>query len=133
MNLRTLNLWAVFVAALSAFLIGGLWYSPMLLGSAWKRANGFTADPPPAGPKGFLIAFLLSAVMAFNFAMFLNAPGTTLAWGATAGFLAGFGWVAMSLGIIAIFENRPFSYVAINGGYVTVALTVMGAILGAWR
>lgn len=133
MNLHTLNLWAVLVAALSSFLIGGLWFSPMLLGSAWKHANGFTADPPPAGPRGFLIAFLLSLVMAFNLAMFLNAPGTTLAFGAAAGFLAGFGWVAMSIGIIAVFEHRPFSYVAINGGYVTVALTVMGAILGGWR
>jgi hypothetical protein len=132
MNLHTLNLWAVLAAALSSFLIGGLWYS-VLFGSAWKRANGFTADPPAAGAKGFLIAFLLSLVMAFNLAMFLNAPGTTLVWGATAGFLAGFGWVAMSIGIIAIFEHRPFSYVAINGGYVTVALTVMGAILGGWR
>ncbi len=133
MNLHTLNFWAVLVAALSSFLIGGLWFSPMLLGSAWKRANGFAADPPPAGPRGFLIAFLLSLVMAFNLAMFLNAPGTTLAFGAAAGFLAGFGWVAMSLGIIAVFEHRPFSYVAINGEYVTVALTVMGAILGGWR
>jgi hypothetical protein len=133
MNFHTLNLWAILVAALSSFLIGGLWYSPMLFVSAWKRANGFVADPPPAGPKGFLIAFLLSLVMAFNLAMFLNAPNTTLAWGATAGFLAGFGWVAMGFGIIAVFEHRPLRYVLINGGYVTVALTVMGAILGAWR
>jgi hypothetical protein len=132
MNLHTLNLWAVLAAALSSFLIGGLWYS-VLFGPAWKRANGFTADPPAAGAKGFLVAFLLSLVMAFNLAMFLNAPGTTLVWGATAGFLAGFGWVAMSIGIIALFEHRPFSYVAINGGYVTVALTAMGAILGGWR
>ena len=132
MNLHTLNPWAVLVAAISAFLIGGLWYS-VLFGSAWKRANGFTGDPPAAGAKGFLIAFLLSLVMAFNLAMYLNAPGTNLAWGATAGFLAGFGWAAMSIGIIAVFEKRPFAYVAINGGYVTLALTVMGAILGAWR
>jgi Protein of unknown function (DUF1761) len=133
MNLHTLNTWAILVAALSSFLIGGLWYSPMLFVSAWKRANEFAVDPPPAGPKGFLIAFLLSLVMALNLAMFLNAPGTTLAWGATAGFLAGFGWVAMGFGIIAVFEHRPLRYVLINGGYVTVALTVMGAILGAWR
>jgi hypothetical protein len=133
MNLHTLNLWAILVAALSSFLIGGLWYSPVLLGSLWKRANGFTADPPGAGPRGFLIAFVLSLVMAFNLAMFLNAPGTTLAWGATAGFLAGFGWVAMSLGIIAIFEARSLLYAIVNGGYVTVALTAMGAILGGWR
>jgi hypothetical protein len=133
MNLHTLNLWAVIAAALSAFLIGGLWYSPILLGSAWKRANGFTADPPGVGPKGFLIAFLLSVVMAFNLAMFLNQPSTTLAWGATAGFLAGFGWVAMGIGIISLFEHRSLRYVIINGGYVTVSLTAMGAILGGWR
>jgi hypothetical protein len=132
MNLHTLNLWAVLAAALSAFVIGGLWYS-LLFGAAWKRANRFTADPPAAGPKGFAIAFALCLVMAFNLAMYLNAPGTTLAWGATAGFLAGFGWVAMSLGVISVFENRPLSYVLVNGGYVTVALTAMGAILGAWR
>jgi membrane-associated HD superfamily phosphohydrolase len=133
MNLNTLNIWAVVAAAVSAFLIGGLWYSPVLLGAAWKRANGFTADPPAAGAKGFAIAFLLSVVMSFNLAMFLNAPGTTLAWGATAGFLAGFGWGAMGLGIIAVFEHRPLSYVLVNGGYLTAALTVMGAILGGWR
>ena len=133
MNFHTLNLWAVVVASVSAFVIGGLWYSPVLLGGAWKRANGFVADPPAAGAKGFLIAFVLSLVMAFNLAMFLNAPGTTTTFGATAGFLAGAGWVAAGIGIVALFERRSWKYVVINGGYLTVALTVMGAILGGWR
>ena len=133
MNMHTLNIWAILAATISAFVIGGLWYSPFLLVSAWKRANGFTADPPAAGPKGFVIAFLLSLVMAFNLAMFLNAPTTTLAFGAMAGFLAGAGWVTTGIGIVSLFEHRPLNYVLINGGYLTVALTVMGAILGGWR
>ncbi len=133
MNLHTLNIWAILAAAVSAFLIGGLWYSGAVLGKPWKRANGFAADPPAAGPKGFLIAFVLSLVMAVNLAMFLNAPTTTLAFGAAAGFLAGAGWVAAGIGIVALFEQRSWKYVLINGGYLTVALTVMGAILGAWR
>ncbi len=133
MNFHTLNLWAIVAASVSAFVIGGLWYSPVLLGAAWKRANGFAADPPRAGAKGFLMAFVLSVVMAVNLAMFLNAPGTTLAFGATAGLLAGAGWVATGIGIVALFEHRPWKYVLINGGYLTVALTVMGAILGGWR
>jgi hypothetical protein len=133
MNVHTLNIWAIVAATVSAFVIGGLWYSPFLLGSAWRGANGFTDDPPAAGPKGFAIAFLLSLVMAFNLAMFLNTPTTTLAFGAAAGFLAGAGWVATGIGIVAVFEHRPLKYVLINGGYLTVALTVMGAILGAWR
>ncbi len=83
--------------------------------------------------KIFVISFVLSVVMALNLAMFLNDPKTNMAWGATAGFLAGFGWVAMGIGIVSLFERRPWSYVLVNGGYLTVALVVMGAILGGWR
>jgi len=132
MDLHTLNIWAILVAAVSAFVLGGIWYSPLLFLGAWKRANGFT-EQPPASPKIFIISFVLSLVMALNLAMFLNAPGTTLAFGAGAGFAAGFGWAAMGLGIVAAFERRPLSYVLINGGYLTVALTLMGVILGGWR
>jgi hypothetical protein len=71
--------------------------------------------------------------MAINLAMFLHDPKTDLMWGATAGFLAGFGWAAMGLGVVSLFERRPPSYMLINGGYLTLALTTMGAILGAWR
>jgi hypothetical protein len=134
MTFHNLNIWAILVSAVSAFVIGGLWYSPLLLGAAWKRANGFATDKPPAATaKIFAISFVLTLVMAFNLAMFLNDPKTNLAWGATAGFLAGFGWVAMGIGVVSLFERRPWTYVFINGGYLTVALVVMGAILGGWR
>lgn len=71
--------------------------------------------------------------MAINLALFLNDAKTTLAWGVAAGFLAGFGWAAMGVGIICLFERRPWTYAAVNGGYLTVALMLMGAILGGWR
>jgi hypothetical protein len=128
-----LNIWAVLAAAVSAFVLGGVWYSPVLFGKAWQRANGSAADRPPAGAKIFAISFVLSLVMAFNLAMFLNDPKTTLAWGAAAGFLAGFGWVGMGIGIVSLFERRPWSYVLVNGGYLTLALVWMGVILGGWR
>ena len=133
MNMQSLNPWAILAAAVSAFLVGGLWYSPVLFGTLWKRANRFSEDPPPASGKIFAISFVLSLIMAFNLAMFLNDPKTTLARGATAGFLAGFGWVAMGIGVVSLFERRPWSYVIVNGGYLTVALVLMGAILGGWR
>jgi hypothetical protein len=134
MNFQTLNIWAIVVATIVAFALGALWFSPLAFGKAWQRANGFKpGEPGKAGGSGLLIAFLLTLVMSANLAMFLNDPKTTLAWGATAGFLAGFGWVLMGIGIISIFERRPLSYVLVNGGFLTVVLTLMGAILGAWR
>ena len=36
-----LNLFAVVVAAVSSFVIGGLWYSPLLFQRAWMAANNF--------------------------------------------------------------------------------------------
>ena len=59
MGFHGLNLWAVLVAAISAFVLGGLWYAPFLFGGAWKKANGFGAnEPPPAGAKIFVISFV---------------------------------------------------------------------------
>ncbi|MEO2181137.1 MAG: DUF1761 domain-containing protein [bacterium] len=49
------------------------------------------------------------------------------------GFLTGFGWVAMAIGVNAMFEQRCFTYIAIVGGYRVVIFTLMGLILGAWR
>jgi Protein of unknown function (DUF1761) len=126
-----LNYWAVLVAAVSAFAIGGLWYK--VFAGPWKKANGFAEEPSGNEATIFGISFLLSLVMAFNLAKFLDSPSTTATWGATAGFLAGFGWCFMGIGIISLFERKSWRYVFINGGYLTVALTVMGLILGAWR
>lgn len=134
MNMSTLNVWAILVAAIVAFMLGALWFSPAVFGKVWKTANGFgTNEPQKATGAMMFLAFVLTLVMSANLAMFLNDAKTTLAWGATAGFLAGFGWVTMGMGIVSIFERRPWTYVLVNGGYLTVALMVMGAILGGWR
>jgi hypothetical protein len=62
-----------------------------------------------------------------------SPPKTNLAWGATAGFQAGFGWIATGLGIVALLERRRKAYVLIDGGYLTLALVLMGTILGGCR
>ena len=129
-----INYLAVFAAAASTFLIGGLWYSPLLFQRAWMRANDLTENDLRAGgqAKIFGLSFVFALVMALNLAMFLDAPDTTTTWGATAGLLAAI-WVALGIGTVALFERRPFAYTAINGGYWLVSFVVMGAILGAWR
>ena len=103
-----------------------------MFGALWKTGKPFFEpdEPPAATGKIFAISFVLCLVMAFNLAMFLNDAKTTLAWGATAGFLAGFGWVAMGIGVVSLFERRPWTYVIVNGGYLTAALVLMGAISG---
>ena len=130
----SINYLAVVAAAASTFVIGGLWYSPLLFQQAWMKANRFTEADVRTGNQAviFGLAFVFAVIMAFNLAMFLNAPDTTTTWGATAGLLSAV-WVVVGVGTVALFERRPFAYTAINGGYWVVAFVVMGAILGAWR
>ena len=83
--------------------------------------------------KIFGLSFFFALIMAANLAAFLAEPKTTAVWGATAGFLAGFGWVTLGIATIALFERRSWQYVLINGGYMTLSFVVMGLIIGAWR
>lgn len=129
-----LNIWAVLVAALSTFLIGGLWYSPAVFGKLWMRENGFTEESLQGGNmvRIFGLTFFLALIAAINLAMFLGAENRP-EMGALWGFAAGFGWVATFIGTHYLFERRSFSLFLINAGYSIVALTLMGVILAAWK
>lgn len=135
MNWELVHWPAVVIAALATFVVGGLWYSPLLFAKPWMRVNGFSeADlqrQSKARAFGGSAGFAL--VMSLNLALFLADEKTDLTWGLAAGGLAGVGWVAAGLGMTALFENRSWTYIAINGGYHVVSFLVMGAILGAWR
>ncbi|HEY3403185.1 MAG TPA: DUF1761 domain-containing protein [Ohtaekwangia sp.] len=132
--MEALNYWAVLVAALSTFLIGGIWYSPAVFGKAWMRENGFTEESMKNSNmvKIFGLAFFLGLIASINLAMFLG-PETDVMMGAFYGFLAGFGWVATFVGTHYLFERKSFKLFLINAGYSVVAMTVMGVIIGAWR
>ncbi len=125
---------AIVAAALSTFLIGGLWYSPAAFGKAWMKENGFTEEGMKNAAMGkiFGLAFVLGLVASVNLAMFLG-PDNGAGMGAFYGFLAGFGWVATFVGTHYLFERRSFRLFLINAGYSIVALTIMGLILGAWH
>jgi hypothetical protein len=129
-----LNIWAVIVAAISTFLIGGLWYSPAVFGKAWMRENGFTEEGMKNSNmvKIFGLSFFLAFIASINLAMFMG-PEDRWEMGAFWGFLAGFGWVATFVGTHYLFERRSFTLFLINAGYSIVALTVMGVILAAWK
>jgi len=134
MDFSQLNILAILVAALSSFILGGLWYSNILFGKPWMREAGLTEEKVNSAnmPRTFSLAFLASLFIAFNLAMFLG-PESTLHTGMFYGFLAGFGWVAMAFGINDLFEQRSFKLFAINAGYHMLSFLIMGAIIGVWH
>ncbi|SDD91179.1 Protein of unknown function [Mucilaginibacter pineti] len=134
MNFALINWLAVVAAALSAFLVGGIWYSPLLFANAWMTDSNLSSDTLKAANKGrsFGMTAIFSIIMAANLAAFLATPTTDVTWGATAGFLAGI-WTFSAIAIHSLFELKSWRLIFINGGYSLVSLTLMGAIIGWWR
>lgn len=135
MDASTLNIWAVLVSALSAFLIGGLWYSPALFANIWMKEAGINEEQIQNAnmPKIFGLAFLFLLIMAYCLGMFLNDPSINLTMGGFYGFLTGFGWVSLALAVNSLYERKTWKYMLINGGYWTIVFTLMGLIIGGWK
>lgn len=133
--IATLNVWAVIVAALSTFLVGSLWYSPILFGKKWMELNGFTEETIKEGRYKmatiFGSSFVAAMFAAFGMAMFMG-PDSNLGFGIFAGFMIAVFWIATSRLTTALFEQQKFSLVLIHAGYDLVSYMVMGAIVGAW-
>jgi len=125
----TINHFAVIACSVTNLALGALWYSPLLFYKTWKNGASYASILR----KVYGISFILSLLISYNMAFFLGDEKTDMTWGATAGFLTGFGFSALIFTIVALFEQRSWKYIFINGGYITLYFTLIGLILGAWR
>ena len=132
--MEQINYWAVLAAAISAFLLGGLWYSPALFLRVWERESGISLDQPKRthGAIVFAVSFIFSLIAATVFALFLgrNPPLNTAV---RDGLAIGSCWVATSFGINYQFANRTFKLFLIDAGYHVAQFTLYGVILGLWH
>ena len=128
------NYLAIIAAAIAAFALGGLWYSPALFGKAWQREVGLSDEEFKRGNMAriFGTALLFSLIAAFVFALFLG-PRPSMPLGLGAGFSAGLCWVASSFGINYLFARRSLKLFLIDGGFHTLQFTLIGAIIALWH
>lgn len=129
------NVWAVLAAAVSSFLLGGLWYSPVLFGKAWerelgRRRRGGGGERHPALVFG--MSFVLALATAWLLARMLE-PEWDLRQCVRTSVKVGAGFVAASFAINDLFSGASFKLWFINGGYHIVRFSIYGAILGSWR
>ena len=134
----SINLLAVLVAAVATFVLGGLWYSPLLFGRVWVRAHGYTPEKMEAMRAGvgrsYAVSFLCYLVMATVMALLIGATDTITALGGVRlGAVCWLGFAA-TIGLTAnLFSDKPLATYLLDAGYQLVYLSVMGAILASWR
>jgi hypothetical protein len=131
MHFHSVNWLSVVVAALSGFVIGSLWYGP-LFQKAWMAASGMTKEKGAQGNMALTFggAYVLNLIGAVGIAVILGDQGGAGS-GAHVGVFTAFFFVATALGVIYLFEQRPFRLWLINAGYQIVNFAAMGAV-GAW-
>jgi hypothetical protein len=128
-----MNILAVAVAAVSSFLLGGIWYGP-LFKNVWCREAGVDPDPAKGGhpAKVFGGAFVFALLSAFAFAKIVG-PAPALMHSVHMGAMVGFCFVAASFGINYLFANRSLKLWLIDGGYHTLQFVLYGLVLGLWH
>ncbi len=130
------NIGLIIGAAVAHFIVGMLWYSPVLFGNQWMKASGITKkEIDKAKKKGMAIPMVIAAISALVMAfvlskvMYMTGSKDPMS-GVMIGFLAWVGFIATTSLNSVLWENKNMQYYTINNGYSLVSLLVMGAILG---
>jgi hypothetical protein len=130
---------AVIVATLVHYILGGLWYSPLLFGNKFIQLINWTPEQlrqvqEQSHAKELGLAFVLSLVLVYILAHFVNyTKATTALGGIQTAFWLWLGFVVTTQAPTVIFEGRSFGLFAINVAYQLVGCALAGAILAIWR
>lgn len=122
---------AVAVAALSSFLLGGLWYSKILFGNIWVREAGYDEAGGHHPLRVFGMGFIFSLLGAYVFARYLG-PAPVLQDAVLRGLMVGAGFAGTSFGINYQFAGRSVIMLLIDAGYHTLQFGLYGMVLGLW-
>ncbi|MDI4668621.1 DUF1761 domain-containing protein [Pseudoalteromonas shioyasakiensis] len=133
MHFSELNFFAIFFAALASFLLGAVWYSPLLFKRIWMESCGLTElDLQSINPvMVFGGSFVLCCLIAFSLSLFIGA-NVNVGVAVGTGFIIGLCWVSCALGIGYIFEQRPLKLFLVNASYSILQFSVIGLVLGLW-
>ena len=134
------NYLAVLVSGVVIFMLGGLWYSPVLFARRWMALMGKTEEDVKAAaakssmPLMYLSAFVCGLLSAWVLAILLNHfVNPTPLRGALVGALCWLGFTGATSYANAVFSMKPKALWLIDAGYYLVSFILAGVILAVWR
>jgi hypothetical protein len=139
MELPPVNYLAVLTSGLVIFVLGGLWYSPVLFAKKWMSLMGKTeaelkADSPGPIPILYLLALVCSLLSAWVLAVLLNHfVNLTPLRGALVGVLCWLGFAGPTSFATALFSGKPKLLWLIDSSYNLISFALAGVILAIWR
>lgn len=111
MGSADINYLAVLVSGVAYFMLGGLWYSPVLFANPWMKALGLTEEKikeQGSAAPAYIVSVIGSLVSAYFLANFVHLTGTdTLVAGLGMGFSVWLGFVVTTSAPPYFYEDRP--------------------------
>jgi hypothetical protein len=129
-----MNWGLVFGASIAYFVLGALWYSPLLFANSWMSLLGRTREELQGGSKlAYLYCFILifMNVCVLSGIIYLTATSGAVAGMQTA-LITGLGLVATTFAINYLFQMRPVKLYLIDAGYHLAGMALAGLIIGMW-
>jgi hypothetical protein len=128
-----MNVWAIVVAAITAFVMSSLYYSPLLLGGVWRAVDP-AAAAVAAAPWKPVVEMLRTAGIAFVMARLLVMVGAKdVASSVTFALWTWFGFSALMWVGAVMWEGTPWPIAVIHSGDWLLKTLLIATILGAWR
>lgn len=136
--LHYIDFLAVTVAAVVAFALGAVWYSPLLFAKQWMAFNGYGPEHVKAmqanAKRTYGVSFVCQLVIATALALLLAITHiTALSAGIKLALVCWLGF-ALSLGLIAnVYSDKPLKAFLLDAGYQLVYFVAMALILVFWH
>lgn len=133
-----LNFLAIGVCTIGAFMLGGLWYSPLLFAKKWVALHGYSQEQVKEMQKSatpsYLVAIISTFVSAVVMAIFISRLGITEPLkGAGLGVLAWVGFAGATGLTNTLFSAKPMGLFVIDGLYQFIYFAAFGAVFAVWR
>jgi len=128
------NWLAVITATVAGFLLGGLWFSPLMFADRWIAAIGKTPEEMGSPMRSMVLSFITTFVMSMALALIIGRlPDMTALGGLRFGVVLGVGVNLMGMISDAAFTKSSRELLWIQGSYHVVMVTVMSVVHAAWR
>ena len=132
-----INWLAVLIGAIGYFLLGAIWYSPVMFAKKWQDYVGMDMTSPDA-KKGMgqtmLTSFILMLVCAVGISLLavrLDLHGALS--GLKLGFITGLCFSGTAIHIAYLYEKKPLGLHLINALYSVFGNIIAAIIICLWR
>jgi hypothetical protein len=134
----TVNYLAILVSAVVIFMLGGLWYSPLLFAKPWIALQGKSRTQIESSggvsPTMYVQVFLSGLVTSFIMAMLISRLNSHEALtGVKLSILCWAGFAGATSYGTALFSSKPRALWMIDTAFNLVSFVVAGIILAMWQ